>query len=205
MIFSVLLDNIRILLFLSITGILTFQSCKQGQDSNPGANSNNAAASKALAEISKIVFSEVDTPAKAVLDASVFEGGSAADQIRKYVNSGFSDYVVFKFNSMNFSTGSADLSPEILRETEQLSILLKAYPKLKLRLESHTDNTGDAPLNQMLSELRARNIVNILTAKQGISAERITLKAFGQEKPLESNETEEGRAANSRIEIYLEN
>lgn len=205
MIFSELPSTFRILLILFMIASMPLQSCKEARDNNITTDINNDAAAKALAELSLVVFSEVDPAAKDVLDNTIFEGGSAADQIRKYINGGFSEYTVFKFNSMNFSTGSADLSPEILREIEQLSILLKAYPKLKIRLESHTDNTGDAPLNQMLSELRAQNIINILTAELGISGDRITFKAFGQEKPLESNDTEEGRAANRRIEIYLEN
>jgi outer membrane protein OmpA-like peptidoglycan-associated protein len=76
--------------------------------------------------------------------------------------------------------------PEIVK-------LLQENKDLKLRVEGHTDNQGNAAANQALSEKRAQAVVAWLTGK-GISASRLTAKGFGATKPVADNSTEDGRA-----------
>ncbi len=71
---------------------------------------------------------------------------------------------------------------------------------MKLRVEGHTDNQGNAAANQGLSEKRAQAVVVWLTA-HGVAAARLTAKGFGQTKPVAENGTEEGRAKNRRVEL----
>jgi OmpA-OmpF porin, OOP family len=71
---------------------------------------------------------------------------------------------------------------------------------LKLRVEGHTDNQGNAAANQALSERRAQAVVAWLTA-HGIAASRLTAKGMGQTKPVADNGGEEGRAKNRRVEL----
>jgi outer membrane protein OmpA-like peptidoglycan-associated protein len=79
---------------------------------------------------------------------------------------------------------------------------LKDYPEIKIEVSGHTDNIGSAEYNKELSENRAKAVVDYLT-QNGIDNNRLTYVGFGFEKPLKSNETEEGRQANRRSEFRI--
>jgi OmpA-OmpF porin, OOP family len=78
--------------------------------------------------------------------------------------------------------------------------LLQQSSDLKLRVEGHTDNQGNAVANQLLSEKRAQAVAAWLAA-HGIPDERLTAKGFGQTQPVADNATEDGRAKNRRVEL----
>ena len=78
--------------------------------------------------------------------------------------------------------------------------MLRADPVLKLAVEGHTDNTGDAAHNRTLSEARARAVVAALAGK-GIDAGRLQSAGFGADKPAADNAGEDGRARNRRVEL----
>ncbi len=101
---------------------------------------------------------------------------------------------------VNFATDKADILPDSQPQIEQVVELLKDDPMLKLSINGHTDNTGDAVHNQQLSQARAAAVVAALTA-QGIAAERLDAKGFGQDQPVANNGTEEGKARNRRVEL----
>jgi outer membrane protein OmpA-like peptidoglycan-associated protein len=84
-----------------------------------------------------------------------------------------------------------------------LVVILKAYPAVVVRLEGHTDSTGDAAANKKLSLDRAI-VVKEIMIKGGIAEGRIGTDGYGQEKPIAANETEEGRAKNRRTELVVE-
>ena len=102
---------------------------------------------------------------------------------------------------INFDFGKADLRPESDTVISQISILLKNDLSLKLYVVGHTDNAGTLDLNMKLSKERADAVVNSLTTKYGIQADR--LKSFGLASlaPVASNDTDEGRAKNRRVEL----
>lgn len=78
--------------------------------------------------------------------------------------------------------------------------MLKDDPALRLSVNGHTDNRGDAAHNQALSEGRARAVVSALTG-QGIEAARLTAQGFGDTQPVADNSSDEGRARNRRVEL----
>jgi outer membrane protein OmpA-like peptidoglycan-associated protein len=100
-----------------------------------------------------------------------------------------------------FDTGKSVLKPESQGTLEQISELLKADPNLKLYVVGHTDNVGIFDTNIKLSNDRAIAVVNALVSKFSVNVSR--LKAFGDgpTSPVASNDKEEGRALNRRVEL----
>lgn len=105
-------------------------------------------------------------------------------------------------NNIFFDTKMYDIKPESTTELDNLVQLLKDNPTLKIQISGHTDNVGKAEDNLVLSENRAKAVVNYLTSK-GINAARLTFKGFGAAQPVETNATEEGRARNRRTELQV--
>ena len=85
---------------------------------------------------------------------------------------------------------------------DELIGLLKENPTIKIRVEGHTDSRGSAEENKLLSNNRATTVSDYLQS-HGIAAGRLTHQGFGPEKPLASNDTEEGRAKNRRTEFVI--
>ena len=101
---------------------------------------------------------------------------------------------------INFDTGKADLKQDGIATVKEIATLLKSNPALKLSVEGHTDNVGDAASNKKLSEARAKSVTAAIVAG-GVAAARLSATGFGQEKPVADNRTEEGRAKNRRVEL----
>jgi OmpA-OmpF porin, OOP family len=99
-----------------------------------------------------------------------------------------------------FDTGKSTIKPESRAVVEEIYTLLKINTALKISIEGHTDNIGNAPENKKLSEARSEAVMDVLIAR-GISKERLSSVGWGQEKPVADNRTEEGRAKNRRVEI----
>jgi outer membrane protein OmpA-like peptidoglycan-associated protein len=79
---------------------------------------------------------------------------------------------------------------------------LKENPAIKVEISGHTDNVGDERYNQQLSLKRAQSVVNYFSSK-GISTSRLTQIGFGSKKPIKSNDSEENRQVNRRIEFKI--
>lgn len=101
---------------------------------------------------------------------------------------------------VNFATDSTDMLPDSLPQIDQVMQLLKDDPALKLSVNGHTDNSGDAAHNQQLSEGRAKAVVAAIVGK-GADAARLSAKGFGQQQPLADNGSEAGKAKNRRVEL----
>jgi OOP family OmpA-OmpF porin len=87
------------------------------------------------------------------------------------------------------------------RVLDEAVAIMKANPKITGEVHGHTDSTGSEAHNQRLSERRA-NAVRDYFIKQGIAADRIRAKGFGESNPIASNDTAEGRALNRRVELH---
>lgn len=101
---------------------------------------------------------------------------------------------------INFETGKATLKPESIPIVDQMVKMMNEAPTLKVSIEGHTDNVGTPSANKVLSENRAKAVMNAIIAK-GIDRTRLTSKGWGQEKPAADNSTAEGKAKNRRVEI----
>jgi OmpA-OmpF porin, OOP family len=108
----------------------------------------------------------------------------------------------FVFDHLNFETGTTQLTGDSVKTVNDLAAILKAYPNAQVQLVGHTDNTGSPQANQALSLARADAIKGMLTS-QGVGADRIATNGYGQDRPIASNDTEDGKARNRRIELTV--
>lgn len=99
-----------------------------------------------------------------------------------------------------FDTGKASIKPESARLVQQIADVLKKQPTLKVSIEGHTDNQGNAAANKTLSQQRAKAVVDAVAAL-GVPPARMTAVGWGPEKPVADNRSEEGRARNRRVEM----
>jgi OmpA-OmpF porin, OOP family len=104
----------------------------------------------------------------------------------------------FNFDNMLFDTGKSTIKPESQVQITNLVEILKAFPNVSLKIGGYTDNVGDAKSNLKLSADRAAAVVAALKAA-GIDGKRLESEGYGQEHPVASNDTEEGRTQNRRI------
>jgi outer membrane protein OmpA-like peptidoglycan-associated protein/tetratricopeptide (TPR) repeat protein len=101
-----------------------------------------------------------------------------------------------------FKSGSAELLPESNTEIELLVKLLVGKPNFKIKISGHTDDVGEEKDNLILSQNRTLSVANALIARK-IDFSRIVTEGFGEQKPIASNNTEEGRQLNRRTEYTL--
>lgn len=110
---------------------------------------------------------------------------------------------VLKFDYLTYETGSAKLDTESSYELDELIRLMKGeYKNVSIEVSGHTDNTGDADANMELSKSRAASVYNRIIQK-GVELERVTSTGYGQDRPIDKNDTDEGRANNRRTEIRI--
>ncbi len=105
-------------------------------------------------------------------------------------------------SGITFAYDRYDIQPQFVPTLNEIAQTLRAYPSTMIDVYGHTDSTGTEAYNQTLSERRAQAVANYLIA-QGISSARIATRGYGELQPIASNETEEGRAANRRVELRI--
>ncbi len=101
-----------------------------------------------------------------------------------------------------FATDSATLRPDLQRDLRTVGQSLLAYPDTTVQVLGHTDNTGTAAHNLDLSQRRATSVATVLIT-EGVPANRIQTFGRGEDQPVASNLTPEGRAQNRRVEIVI--
>jgi len=101
---------------------------------------------------------------------------------------------------INFDTDLATLKPDGKKFVVEITKLLQNDKKLKISIEGHTDNTGQAARNKELSQQRAATVMKEIIAG-GIASARLTAKGFGSDKPIAANDTEANKAKNRRVEL----
>ncbi len=105
-------------------------------------------------------------------------------------------------NNIFFDFDQATLKPESFPELNRIVQLMGDRPSLEVEISGHADATGPEIYNLGLSERRAKSVVRYLTDK-GVSKDRVKVTFFGETKPIESNETREGRRKNRRVEFKI--
>jgi outer membrane protein OmpA-like peptidoglycan-associated protein len=140
------------------------------------------------AVIGKKMDKQAEEIKKQVPDAKV-------DRVGEGIVVEFSDKILFGFNR-------SDLSSQAGQSLNKLVTVLNKYPDTNIEVQGHTDSIGSDTYNMTLSEKRAGTVANYLQAK-GIAGNRITTKGFGKTAPVASNDTEEGRAQNRRVNFLI--
>ncbi len=112
------------------------------------------------------------------------------------------DIILNMPGNVTFRTGSADLNAQFFKVLDGVALVAKKYDKTIIEIAGHTDNVGGADFNKQLSQRRASAVAQYLMSK-GVSEPRIMTAAGGEEHPIASNSTEQGRAANRRVEVTL--
>lgn len=97
-----------------------------------------------------------------------------------------------------FASGSSELLPASYRDLDLLAKALNARPALRIEVSGHTDNSGQAQTNLILSEARAKAVVEYLK-KHEVAADRLSYRGYGSQQPVASNDSEEGRKRNRRV------
>ena len=109
---------------------------------------------------------------------------------------------VFVLNNIFFDYDKYSLREESNKELENVLGLMKEYPQMEIELSGHTDGKGTDAYNDKLSTNRAKAVVDWLVA-HGVSAKRLSSKGYGAKKPIATNDTDEGRQMNRRVEMKI--
>lgn len=104
---------------------------------------------------------------------------------------------------VQFDTNEDIIKDAYCDELAGFARVMKNHPHLKVTIEGHTDNVGNADSNLSLSRKRAESVKNYLVS-DGIDASRIAAQGYGQSRPIADNGTEEGKQKNRRVEAALE-
>ncbi|MBP6385114.1 MAG: DUF937 domain-containing protein [Pseudarcicella sp.] len=131
--------------------------------------------------------------------------GSLEDQIVKFIQddkAAIDKSKWFNFDRLLFETGKSTLTAESNEQIDKTVSILKAFPKVKIKIGGYTDNVGNSASNQKLSADRAATVMNAIVAG-GIDKARLTSEGYGDQHPVGDNTTEEGRAQNRRIAISV--
>jgi OOP family OmpA-OmpF porin len=99
-----------------------------------------------------------------------------------------------------FDYNQAVIKPAFYPELDAAFKVMNQNPGLKIEIQGHTDNKGSAKYNQGLSERRAQAVMTYFLQK-GIDPNRLSAKGYGLSRPIASNETDEGRAMNRRVQL----
>jgi len=106
----------------------------------------------------------------------------------------------FEIENLNFETNSAAIMTESYEALNKLALFLNSESESKFVIEGHTDSDGSEKSNAELSLARAQAVKDYLIA-QGVKSVQLETKGFGESMPVESNDTDKGKAANRRTEI----
>jgi OmpA-OmpF porin, OOP family len=161
------------------------------------ANSAVSSATDAMKKLFKLKLpdgSEIEVPE-----------GSLEDQIVKFIqddNQKIDKKVWFNFDRLLFDTGKSTLKAESQEQIQKTVAILKAFPKVKIKIGGYTDNVGNAASNMKLSAERAAVVMDALVAG-GIDKNRLESEGYGDKNPVASNDTDEGKAKNRRIAISV--
>lgn len=123
-------------------------------------------------------------------------------ELQRYLASSAPAPRTFTFDKLNFDTSSAAIRADDKPTLNALGQILTAYPKSIVKLVGYADARGSGPANEKLGEQRAQAVAAALTA-EGIAANRMTTATGGENKPVDTNATSQGRFENRRTELVV--
>jgi outer membrane protein OmpA-like peptidoglycan-associated protein len=105
-------------------------------------------------------------------------------------------------SNITFALNSSDLNAQFFSALDGVAMVLKEYDKTVIEVAGHTDSSGSTQYNQSLSERRAQAVAGYL-GSHGVKDQRLMTVGAGETHPVASNDTEQGRAANRRVELTI--
>ena len=130
----------------------------------------------------------------------VFVSSNVTDSIPKTFSPKLGETIVLK--NIFFNTNKSELLVESFSELDKLVDYLNDAQHTSIEITGHTDKTGNETINKILSEARAKAVADYLILK-GINKLRITYKGYGSSHPIATNDTEEGKQQNRRVEFVV--
>ncbi|KPQ25816.1 MAG: putative outer membrane protein [Halomonas sp. HL-48] len=112
------------------------------------------------------------------------------------------DIVLNMPSSVTFDIDSSELTSEARSALNEVANVLSEYADTRVNIAGHTDSTGEEDYNQRLSERRAQSVGSYL-GQNGVSSARLNTRGYGESQPVASNDSEDGRSQNRRVEITL--
>lgn len=114
-----------------------------------------------------------------------------------------SDNVIIRLYGINFPSGRAIIHPEYFPLLTKVIRSIEEFPNCHVRIEGHTDSRGSNAVNEKLSTDRANSVLQYITANSNLDQSMVTGIGYGEDRPIASNDTEEGRALNRRIDVVI--
>ena len=114
-----------------------------------------------------------------------------------------SNDLLLRLIGLSFPVGQAVIETQYFSLLTQVQSAISIYPGSEIVIEGHTDSSGGDKPNMKLSQERAEAVREYLIANQGLPADRVTAVGYGKTRPIETNETSEGRARNRRIDVVI--
>lgn len=208
-------------LIVAVAGALTLGACTDPAYGPGGEREKTAQGAFTGALAGGILGAAVgdhDKAKSAAIGAAVGAGVGAAignqlDKQAAELRGGFSNGAIDVVNmgdrllvrmpqNILFATDSTTVNASMQSDLRVLASSLGRYPNSSVQVVGHTDNTGSAAYNQDLSERRALAVTSILAA-DGVSRARLSAVGRGEDQPIASNLTADGRAQNRRVDIYI--
>ncbi|GKT12496.1 MAG: hypothetical protein ISEC1_P1474 [Thiomicrorhabdus sp.] len=140
--------------------------------------------------------------ARAVFDEVNKDTASDPDTEVEAITIGDQEYIQVSVKNVNFRSGSAELEPYELTRLSPVIKTLNKHLNTRVHVEGHTDSDGTNSYNQQLSENRAKNVAFHLM-DNGITRDRIETYGYGEERPIASNTTQEGKRENRRVTFLI--
>jgi outer membrane protein OmpA-like peptidoglycan-associated protein len=113
------------------------------------------------------------------------------------------DLILNMPGNITFKTASADLNSGFFQVLDSVALVLKEFDKTLIDVEGHTDSDGDNAYNQTLSQQRANSVGGYLQS-HGVNSQRVVAIGAGEERPIASNSTPQGKQQNRRVELKLQ-
>lgn len=210
---------------LILSGGLALSACTPtnpsnlSSDANPNRNTQTGAIAGAIVGAGIGAVSNSSNKTAAVLGGAAVGalGGGAIGrtldnqeaELRQQLNNqgitiqNAGDRLIVSFpNDITFATGSAEVQSGLVSDLQTVAGVLTRYPNSAVQVIGHTDSVGDATFNLGLSQQRASAVAAVLS-NNGVAGSRIQTIGKGEEQPIASNLTEEGKARNRRVEVII--